>query len=196
MSSPGCVCVAATSVTLRLGSSWTVAAGAAGLAGCSVPDQPALERGHCASIWYSSGHSTENRMHAHGAQDIITAAGGEGSVGPLTVASVPTSAGGGASAEATLQHFMFHAPPRRQFLMPLLSAEPSERSRNQVRTLTVRSMQHPIHMLSDSTAATCTGLRHRSTRVGFLWQASIAAAPGSDLRLLRSASQGCGQNFV
>lgn len=60
-------------------------------------------------------------------------AGGHGSPGPLTVESVPAGAGGGAPGEATLEHFVFHAPPRRQFLMPPLSTDLTERTRNQVR---------------------------------------------------------------
>ena len=66
------------------------------------------------------------------AQELVTAAGGHGTPGPLTVESAPSSAGGGPPAEALLQHFVFHAPPRRQFLMPLLSTDAAARSRNQV----------------------------------------------------------------
>ena len=83
------------------------------------------------------------------AQDIITAAGGGGTAGPLTVDSVPVSAGGGKPEEALLEHFVFHAPPRRQFLMPQLrSATDADQATSRVRfwpnTFAVDSQQHHI----------------------------------------------------
>jgi hypothetical protein len=70
-------------------------------------------------------------LHPH-LQDIVTAAGGGGAPGPVTVESAPASAGGGPPEHALLEHFVFHAPPRRQFLMPQLrSATDAERTRSQ-----------------------------------------------------------------
>ena len=102
-------------------------------AGCSVFHHLLANSRHFCGVNSLCSRCATEAEHGHSAQEIVTAAGGGGNPGPLTVASVPASAGGGPPAEATLQHFVFHAPPRRQFLMPLLSADESERSRNQAR---------------------------------------------------------------
>ena len=82
-------------------------------------------------------------------QEIVTAAGGGSAPGAMTVESVPASAGGGPPDDALLEHFVFHAPPRRQFLMPQLrSATDAERTLSQV------CLTSAYHLLSNDTAYT------------------------------------------
>jgi len=125
----------------------------------------------------------------------MTAAGGGGSPGPLTVASVPASAGGGPPAEATLQHFVFHAPPRRQFLMPLLSAELSERSQNQVRTLFMRSVHHPGTACWSPPPWHALPARSQH-RQSVPCDSALRPLLLAQVCLLRPSSQGCAQNAI
>lgn len=51
-------------------------------------------------------------------QVIIDTAGKRSPSAALQLEDIPAFAGGGPASSRILQHFVFHAPPRRQFLMP------------------------------------------------------------------------------